>query len=102
MDHTSNPTISDVFQQGGRQERVGPVLVKFGHGNLNHKAIKSFAHKISYDFKSSRGSSEVPYGTAPNINLELQADGLVYSSNAPAVKRKIKLELFITVFELLQ
>ena len=88
MDLTERPTISDVLQQGGRQKRIGPILVEFGHGKLNPDALDSFdTPKVSYEFKSLKSSDEVAIGTAPKLNVELQVDGLVYSSNAPSVKQ---------------
>ena len=88
MDFTGKPTISEVLQQGGRQSKIGPVLVKFGHGKLNPDAINSFdTPNVSYKFKSLKSNDEVPIGTAPKLDVELKLDGLLYSSNAPSVKQ---------------
>jgi hypothetical protein len=79
--------ISEVLRQGGRRKRVGPILVNFGHGKLNPEAINSFeAPKVSYEFRSLKSNDEAPIGTAPKLDVELQIDEMVYSSNAPSVK----------------
>ena len=88
MDRTEKPIISQVLRQGGRQKRVGPILIKFGHGKLNPDALHCFdPPSVSYDFKSFNSSDEVPIGTAPKLDVEVRADELVYSSNAPSVKQ---------------
>jgi len=80
--------ISEVLRQGGRRKRVGPILVNFEHGKLNPDAITSFeAPKVSYEFRSLKSNDEAPIGIAPKLDVELQVDEIVYSSNAPSVKQ---------------
>ena len=80
--------ISEVLRQGGRKKRVGPILVNFEHGKLNPDAITSFeAPKVSYEFRSLKSNDEAPIGIAPKLDVELQVDEIVYSSNAPSVKQ---------------
>ena len=84
----TNPTITDVLLQGGRHERVGPVLISFEHGKVDPEAFKSFQTKLSYEFQPTRSGGEVLSGAGPKLDVELQIDNFIYSSNAPQVKCK--------------
>ena len=80
--------IKEVIRQGGRQKRVGPILVNFGHGKLNPEAIDCLeAPKVSYEFKSLKSSDDVPVGKAPKLDVEIKVDQIMYSSNAPSVRQ---------------
>jgi len=83
--------ISGVQRQGGRQERLGPVLVCFEHGQVDPDAFQlSMNPELKYEFAASAtGEDGPPLGATPKFDLKIASGNLVYSSSAKSVKGRM-------------
>jgi len=81
--------ISSVVRQGGRQGRLGPVLVRFEHGQVVPDAFQQMPLEFSYKFPDSIKSEDEAAAlkpTLPKCDLKMTAKNLTYSSNTKSVK----------------
>lgn len=86
-DRDGGALISGVYRQGGRQERLGPVMVRFEHGQVNPEAFQRMTPELKYQFPA--GDDSPALGATPKFDLKIAADNLVYSSGAKSVKGRM-------------
>jgi len=83
-------TISDVLRQGGRKDSCGPILVRFDHAEVNPSAFQTDfeVKKFECQFPKSDSSQGRSAGQNPQINMEISAGKLTYSTSAKSVKSR--------------
>jgi len=85
--------ISGVHRQGGRQGRLGPVLVGFEHGQVDPESFRHMSPELRHEFASTTSSTGEDMGPAvgatPKLELNIATDKLSYSSSAKSVKSRM-------------